>query len=191
MNDINKSPGRPRSKASHRSMLTATLELLAEVGFDRLTIDAIAARAGVGKSTIYRRYRGKEQLVADAIESIREEVLIPNTGTLEGDIEELIDRAAQISLSDTDRQSIAMIIGSAANNPRFAQIYWEQYLQPRRAAFAILLERAQARQEISSDLDPGLVFDAMSGIMLYALIFPPATESWIAYVRRALKLYLR
>lgn len=185
-----KSPGRPRSAQSHQAMLQATLELLAEVGFDAMSIDAIAARAGVGKTTIYRRYSGKAELVADAIESIREEVVIPNTGSLWSDMDALVQNAAQITLNPLGRQTVAMIISSAASNAEFAQIYWTKYLQPRREAFAVVIERAKARQEVEPDLDPGLVFDTMSGIMLYAMIFQPTSESWEAYVRRSLKLVL-
>jgi AcrR family transcriptional regulator len=169
-------------------MLQATLELLAEVGFNAMSIDAIAARAGVGKTTIYRRYNGKEELVADAIESIREEIVIPDTGNLRDDIEALIEKAAQITLSPLGRQTVAMIISSASSNPEFAQIYWTKYLQPRRQAFAVVLARAKARNEVQESLDSGLVFDVLSGIMLYALIFQPTSESWPAYVRRALNL---
>jgi AcrR family transcriptional regulator len=172
-------------------MLQSTLELLAEVGFDRLSIDAIAARAGVGKTTIYRRYASKEELVADAIESVREEMVIPNTGNLPDDIEALIQNAAQITLTPLGRQTVAMIISSAASNSQFAQIYWTKYLQPRRQTFAIVIDRAKARTEVPDDLDADLVFDTMSAIMLYALIFPPTAESWEAYVRRALRLLLR
>jgi AcrR family transcriptional regulator len=168
-------------------MLRATLELLAEVGFDRLSIDAIAAHAGVGKTTIYRRYASKEELVADAIEHVREEIVIPNTGNLSDDIEALIQNAAQITLTPLGRQ----IISSAASNSQFAQIYWTKYLQPRRQTFAIVVERAKTRKEIPIDLDSDLVFDTMSAIMLYALIFPPTSESWATYVRRSLSLLLR
>lgn len=171
-------------------MLKATLELLAEVGFESMSIEAIATRARVGKTTIYRRYSNKEELVADAIESIREEVLIPDTGYLWSDIDTLIENAAQITLNPLGQQAVAMIISSASGNPGFAQIYWEKYLYPRRRSFAIVIERAKARNEVPTDLDPGLVFDTMSGIMFYALIFPP-NESWTAYVRRALSLMLR
>lgn len=191
MNDANKkSPGRPRSAASHRAILQAALELLSEVGFETMSIEAIATRAGVGKTTIYRRYSSKDELVADAIESIREEVLIPDTGNLWSDIDALIENAAQITLTPLGRQSVAMIIASASSNSGFAQIYWEKYLHPRRQSFAIVIERAKARNEVPTDLDAGLIFDVMSGIMLYALIFPP-TESWTTYVRRALSLLLR
>jgi AcrR family transcriptional regulator len=185
-----KSPGRPRSAQSHQAMLQATLELLAEVGFEAMSIEAIATRAGVGKTTIYRRYSSKAELVADAIESIREEIVIPDTGSLWGDIDALIQNAAQISLNPLGRQTVAMIISSASSNAEFAQIYWTKYLQPRREAFAVVLERAKVRQEVKPGLDPGLVFDTMSGIMLYAMIFQPTSEGWESYVRRSLELIL-
>jgi AcrR family transcriptional regulator len=192
MSDTNKKPpGRPRSAQSHQAMLQAALELLTEVGFAAMSMDAIANRAGVGKTTIYRRYASKEELVADAIESIREEIVIPDTGNLESDIDTLIQNAAQITLSPVGRQTVAMIISSASSNPQFAQIYWKKYLQPRRKAFAIVLERAKARNEIQADLDSDLIFDTMSGIMLYALIFQPTSESWTTYVRRAIDLLFR
>jgi AcrR family transcriptional regulator len=183
-----KTPGRPRSAKSHQAILRATLELLGEVGFELMSIEAISTRAGVGKTTIYRRYSSKEELVADAIESIRQDVVIPDTGNLWSDLDKLIDNAAQITFSPLGRQSVAMIISSAASNSHFAQIYWTKYLQPRREAFAVVIERAKTRNEIQTDLDSGLVFDSMSGIMLYALIFQPAKQSWTEYVRRALRL---
>lgn len=190
-NPSKKLPGRPRSAQSHQAMLQATLELLAEVGFEAMSIEAIASRAGVGKTTIYRRYSSKAELVADAIENVREEIVIPDTGSLWGDMDALIQNAAQISLNPLGRQTVAMIISSASSNAEFAQIYWTKYLQPRREAFAVVLERAKARQEVKPDLDPDLVFDTMSGIMLYAMIFQPTPESWETYVRRSLELVLQ
>jgi AcrR family transcriptional regulator len=191
MNKTNqKMPGRPRSAKSHQAILKAALELLGEVGFENMSIEAISARAGVGKTTIYRRYNSKEELAASAIESIRQDVVIPNSGNLWSDLDQLIENAAQITLSPLGRQTVAMIISSAASNSQFAQVYWTKYLQPRREAFAHVIERAKMRNEIQADADFGLIFDSMSGIMLYALIFPPKTESWTKYVRRALHLLL-
>jgi AcrR family transcriptional regulator len=191
LSENRKKQGRPRSLRSHQAMVQATLALLAEVGFDAMSIDAIAARAGVGKTTIYRRYTCKAELVADAIESVRAEMVIPDTGNLQSDIEALVQNAAQITLSPLGRQTVAMIISSATSNAQFAQIYWEKYLQPRRKTFAIVLDRAKARNEISADLDPDLVFDTMSGIMLYAMIFQPTAAAWSAYVYRALSFILK
>ena len=147
--------------------------------------------AGVGKTTIYRRYNSKEELVADAIESLRAEVVIPDTGTLWGDMDALIHNAAQITLNPVGRQAVAMIISSASSNSQFAQIYWTKYLQPRRQAFEVVIERAKTRNEVQENLDPALVFDTISGIMLYAQIFQPTSESWEDYIRRALHLILK
>lgn len=182
--------GRPRSIESHQSILEATLSLLAEVGYEAMSIEAISSRAGVGKTTIYRRYTGKEELVAAAIESIREEVVIADTGSLWGDLDAIIENAAQTTLSPLGRQAAAMIVSSASTNPQFAQLYWKNYLQPRKLAFSVVIDRAKARNEVQADLDSGLVFDTMSGIMLYSRIFQPTTESWKAYVLRALRLLL-
>lgn len=188
MNQDNKKPqGRPRSTQAHQAILKATLELLGEVGYERMSIEGIASRAKVGKTTIYRRYRSKEELVADAIESIREEVVIPDTGNFGGDIDALIENAARITFNPLGRQAVSMIISSAASNSQFAQIYFTKYLQPRREAFAVVIERAKARNEVRVDLDANFVFDVMSGMMLYGLIFPPTTESWEEYVRRAVE----
>lgn len=186
-----KTQGRPRSAQAHQAILQATLEMLGELGFERMSIDAIAARAGVGKTTIYRRYQSKEELVADAIESLREEVIIQDTGSFWGDIEALIESAGQITLTPLGRQTVAMIISSAISNPQFAQIYWKKYLQPRRQAFAIVLERAKTRNEVQAEVDSNLVFDIISGVMIYALIFQPMSEPWEVYVNRALKLVLK
>lgn len=188
MNKNNKNPqGRPRSVEAHQAILTAALELLAEVGYERMSIEAIAARAKVGKTTIYRRYSSKEELVADAIESIREEVVIPDTGHIWGDIDILIENAAHITFNPLGKQAVAMIISSASSNSEFARIYSAKYLHPRREAFSVVIEKAKERREIRVDLDANFVFDVMSGMMLYGLIFPPTTESWSEYVRHAVE----
>ncbi len=187
MNEDNKPQGRPRSLISHQAILRATLELLAEVGYERMSIEAIAKNAKVGKTTIYRRYKGKEELVADAIESIREEVVIPDTGNFWDDIDALIENAARITLNPLGRQAVATIISSASSNSEFARIYSEKYLQPRKEAFSVVVKRAKIRNEVRVDLDANFVFDVMSGMMLYGLIFSPTSESWEAYVRRAVE----
>jgi AcrR family transcriptional regulator len=78
-------PGRPRSEASHQAIIRATLELLLEVGYGPLTMEAVRLRAGVGKATIYRRWSSKEELVRDAIVALHEEFDVPDTGSLRGD----------------------------------------------------------------------------------------------------------
>jgi AcrR family transcriptional regulator len=186
-----KQPGRPRSEESHQAIIKATLELLSLMGYDRLSIDAIARSAGVGKTTIYRWYASKEELVASAIESVRQEIEIPDTGTLSSDIDCIIEIAVKTTLTPLGRQILAMIIGAASTSPQFAQVYWTKYLLPRRQAFQVAIARAKARNEIPADTDSDLVFDLMSGIMLYALVFMPSVETIEAYIRRAVGLILK
>lgn len=191
MNKYNKPQGRPRSIESHRAILKATLQLLSEVGYDRISIEEIASRAKVGKTTIYRRYKGKEELVADAIESVREEVIIPNTGNLWDDINALIENAASVTFNPLGREAVTMIISSASSNSEFARIYSEKFLQPRREAFSVVIERAKIRNEVRVDLDANLIFDVMSGMMLYGLIFPPQSQSWEEYVYRFVTVVIK
>lgn len=96
-----------------------------------MSIEAIASRGKVGKTNIYRRYGSKEELVADAIESIREEIIIPDMGNIWGDIDALIENALSITFKPLGRQAVAMIISSASNNSEFTRIYSTKYLQPR------------------------------------------------------------
>src|SRR5687768_12842134 len=83
--------GRPRSAEAHAAILDASLELIREVGFDALAMDAIAARAGVGKATVYRRWKTKELLVVEAIDAIVRAVPDPDTGSTEGDLMALMN----------------------------------------------------------------------------------------------------
>ncbi len=191
MTKSDKKPGRPRSEESHQAIIKATLDLLSQMGYDRLSIDAIARSAGVGKTTIYRWYPSKEELVASAIESVRQEIEIPDTGTLSSDIDCIIEIAVKTTLTPLGRQILAMIIGAASSSPQFAQVYWTKYLLPRRQAFQVAIERAKTRNEIPADTDSDLVFDLMSGIMLYALVFMPRVEPVEAYIRRAVGLILK
>jgi len=185
---INTATGRPRSIEADQAILRATLDLLAEVGYQSISIEAIAARAGVGKTTIYRRYTSKEEIVADAIESLREDLPIPNTGNFWEDVDILTDYAAQKIDSPLGRQTLALIISTASSNPQFAQVYKTKYLKLRREAFTQVLERAKSRGEIEKDADIDLIIDILSGAIYYAVVFKPVTESIQVYIRRTMRV---
>ncbi|MHC5723366.1 MAG: TetR/AcrR family transcriptional regulator [Nostoc sp.] len=188
---INSPSGRPRSIYADQAILQATLDLLAEVGYESMSIEAIASRAGVGKTTIYRRYTTKEELVADAIESLRDDLAIPDTGSFWGDMDILINNAAKKIASPLGRQTLALIISTASSNPQFAEVYWTKYTKLRREAFAKILERAKSRGEIHKDADVDLIIDLVSGSLYYALIFKPTAEPVEAYIRRTMNLLLK
>lgn len=183
--------GRPRSLRADRAILAAAVELLAEVGYQAMSIESIATRAGVSKPTIYRRYTSKEELVADAIETLREEILVPDTGSLETDLDGLLADAIRMVQTPLARQTMAMIISSATSSPQFAAIYTTKYLMPRREAFGRILDRAKARRETRAEVDNGLVFDFISGLMFHALVFETERESYEDYIRRAVRFFVR
>ncbi|MBD0301570.1 MAG: TetR/AcrR family transcriptional regulator [Tolypothrix sp. T3-bin4] len=188
---INSPSGRPRSIHADQAILQATLDLLAEVGYESMSIEAIASRAGVGKTTIYRRYTSKEELVADAIESLRDDLAIPDTGSFWGDMDILINNAAKKIDSALGRQTLALIISTASSNPQFAEVYWTKYTKLRREAFSKVLERAKFRGEIDKNADVDLIIDLVSGSLYYALIFKPTTEPVETYMRRTINLLLK
>ncbi|MBE8966822.1 TetR/AcrR family transcriptional regulator [Nostocales cyanobacterium LEGE 12452] len=188
---INSTSGRPRSIHADQAILQATLDLLAEVGYESMSIEAIASRAGVGKTTIYRRYTSKEELVADAIESLRDDLAIPDTDSFWGDMDILIKNAAKKIDSPLGRQTLALIISTASSNPQFAEVYWTKYTKLRREAFSKILERAKSRGEIHKDADVDLIIDLVSGSLYYALIFKPTAEPVEAYMRRTMNLLLK
>lgn len=188
---IKSSPGRPRSAQADQAILQATLDLLAEVGYQSMSIEAIAARAGVGKTTIYRRYTSKEELVADALCSIQEDLPTPDTGSFWRDIDILMEKATETMLSPLGRQTLALIISTASSSPQFAQVYRKKHMMSRCKAHSTVLERAKARGEIQKDVDVDLVHDLMSGLVFHLLVFQPETESVEAHLRRALDLLVR
>src|SRR6266581_6307765 len=90
-----KGPGRPRSERAHEAILEATLDLLLEEGFTRMSIEAVAERAGVGKTTIYRRWPSKSDLVIDAIGGLQAEIPVISTGNLRNDLMAMFRSAFQ------------------------------------------------------------------------------------------------
>lgn len=184
------SSGRPRSAEADRAILQATLELLAEVGYPAMSMEAIAARAGVGKATIYRRYASKEELVADALESRfgEEEEPVPDTGSLWDDLELVIGEIVRTMVSDLGRQTMALIISTASSSPQFAQIYYTKYIAPHRDEFEALFDRAKARGEITHNIDAGFFIDLVGSSIFYALVFKPDAAAIEAHIRRVIRL---
>src|SRR3954462_9946423 len=78
--------GRPRSQVAHEAILAASIDLIRDVGYDAVSIDAIAARAGGGKATVYRRWKSKEALVCEALELLMLVLPVPDSGTTRGDL---------------------------------------------------------------------------------------------------------
>jgi AcrR family transcriptional regulator len=150
------------------AILEAALTGIAEHGYERLSMDDIAARARVGKAAIYRRWPSKAEVVADAIAHWRRglgPVDPPNTGSLRGDIDALI--AAAPDLDDADLSTIQVIIGvatAAMRNPLLAAALDDLVLARPRHILRVVLDHAVARGEIPADRDLTLIPDAAMGL---------------------------
>jgi AcrR family transcriptional regulator len=158
-------PGRPRSAEAHAAILAAALELAVEGGLRGLSMEAIAARAGVGKATIYRRWKTKEALFAEAIGSIALAPEVPDTGSARGDFE-ATSGAAVGRMAPEAFRVLPRLMADAADDPELLAALREALVRPRRAAIAEILRRGIERGELRGDVDIDLVSDMLIGPMI-------------------------
>jgi AcrR family transcriptional regulator len=171
------------------AILDAALTGVAELGYERLSMDDIASRARVGKAAIYRRWPSKAVVVAEAIAHWRRRlgpVEPPDTGSLRGDIEALI--AAMPELDTANSSTIQVVVGvatAAMHNPVLAAAMDDLVLSPPRHAVRTLLDRAVARGEIPAGRDLSLIPDVALGLNVLRVITGRPIDR--VYVRRVLE----
>jgi AcrR family transcriptional regulator len=165
-----RTPGRPRSEASHQAIIRATLELLLEAGYRSLTMEGVRARAGVGKATIYRRWSSKEQLVRDAIVAMHDDIQAPDTGSLRGDYQGMAARVRSAAQRAGAATIMPRLLGDVANDPELRAIFYANLVEPRRAQMRAVVQRAVARGEIRDDVDIELIIDLFAGPVVYRLL---------------------
>ena len=162
-------PGRKRDASRDDALCQAALEILAEVGYDRLTIDAVAARAGAGKATCYRRWAGKAELVVDAIGRMKAAPELPDTGTLRGDLVELTCHFHDDENAfRTDVQ--AGLVSGLVRDAKLREVFTEQFVRPRKAVFRTVFERAIERGEIAPVPGYELLSDVLPSMVFHRLI---------------------
>lgn len=148
--------GRKRDHSRDPEILDATLDVLAETGYDGMTIDMVAARAKAGKATLYRRWPSKPELVLDAVACMKSNDIdlaaLPDTGTLRGDLIAMI-RPPTIRDAERKMKVMAAIVSMLARNPELADTAHAALIEPRAAANRILFQRAIDRGEIPADVD--------------------------------------
>jgi AcrR family transcriptional regulator len=148
--------GRKRDPSRDADILAAALDVLAETGYDGMTIDMVAARAKAGKATLYRRWPSKPDLVLDAVACLKSKDLdldaLPDTGTLRGD---LIAMVKSPSIRDSERKLkiMAGIVSMIARDPELADAARAALIEPRAAANRVFFQRAIDRGEIAADAD--------------------------------------
>jgi AcrR family transcriptional regulator len=162
-----RAPGRPRSEVADRAILDAAMEVLAEVGLDGLTVEGVAARAGVGKATIYRRYAGKVELVIAAACALTEaEAPKPDTGTVDGDLHVIARNLVRLLTQTIAGQAMPQIIADSVVNDEMRAAN-HRFVASRRAGTAEAIARGIERGELRGDTDVDLLVDLISGPIFY------------------------
>ena len=167
--------GRPRNARADDAIIDATLGLLCEEGFDRLSMDAVAQRAGVGKATIYRRWPSKEALVIDAVARRTTPFPVEAGGCIRERLVALLTAMLAASKTGVGRL-LPCMVGASVSNPTLAAHYREQIIGPRRARVAEMVHAAMAAGELRADVDVELVIDQLVGPLLYRIMFVGALQ---------------
>ncbi|NYD42536.1 TetR/AcrR family transcriptional regulator [Nocardioides panaciterrulae] len=162
-------PTRPRVEGDReQQILDATLAVLTEVGYDRLTMDAVASRAKASKATLYRRWNGKEALVVEALLSVHDVAPLPDTGTLRGDL--IASFCGLGGLTDaTSVGTFTAVLTAITHDPEFADAFRTQVIGPKAQASRTVFERARDRGEIPVDVDLDLLAPSLAGIVLHRI----------------------
>ena len=175
------SPGRPRDQLVDEAVLRAALELFNEYGIEGASIGQIANRAGVARTTIYRRWSSREDLLVDAIERTRNfpEQLMEGLEKMQpAELVNLILDAGVDALTQTKfRNLAARLIGCSPSHPALMSAYQDKYLQPRRLAFIRIFEKAQAQGLLPQNTDVEILGDMITGTTLYYLLFQPNEQT--------------
>ena len=181
---VPESAARPRVEGDReREILDATLTVLAETGYDRLTMDAVATEAKASKATLYRRWSSKPELVVEAVCAHKEHPPPPDTGSLRGDL--VAAHSGMGGLNDPRALAVqAAVVTAMARDADFAATYRREFLGPKLAAARLIFERAQARGEICEDVDLDLLAPALPGVVLHRvfLLGDEATPDLVARV---------
>ncbi|MEO7422083.1 MAG: TetR/AcrR family transcriptional regulator, partial [Ornithinibacter sp.] len=160
---------RPRVEGAREDeILDATLELLLEVGYDRLTMDAVATRARASKATLYRRWETKPVLVVDSMVRAKQTPSIEHhdTGSLRGDLISTFCGAHGMGHNDATGL-LGSVITALASDPEFASLFREAFIAPKVAVSQAIYARAVKRGEIPGDLDIDVLAPALTGILLH------------------------
>ncbi len=162
--------GRPRDERADRAILSATLELMAENGARDLRMDDVAGRAGVGKATIYRRYRSKDELITAAVAGLVSEIRVPDTGRTRADLLALMRSAVDVYRGSVEAAVMPSLVEAMSRDAELARLVREGFLARRRAALRTVLERGIERGDLRGDLDVDLALDVLGGPLFYRLL---------------------
>jgi AcrR family transcriptional regulator len=172
MHDATARPmGRPREARADRAILEATRELIAERGIHAFRTDDVAARAGVGKGAIYRRYATKDDLVMATVGGlVNEEIVVPDSGSTRADLLTLMREAVELYRGSLPARLMPNLVSAMAERPELARVVREGFLIRRRLALTDVLRRGVERGDLRPDVDLELALDVLGGPLFYRLL---------------------
>jgi len=166
--------GRPRSSAVDGAILSAALDEFTEVGLQGVTIARVAARAGVPRSTVYRRWSTVEDLCRDALDLVRDPVPTPPGGSVRDDVLFILEYTRGIVTASRFGELLPQLAVEARRDPGQAHRYVSERIGPDRAVLAAVMRRGIAEGSIRGDIDIDLVLDTFVGIIVYRSLWGPA-----------------
>jgi AcrR family transcriptional regulator len=167
-------PGRPRSAVCDEAILEAAVHLFAEGGLDGLTVEGVAARAGVGKATIYRRYPCKIDLVVAASRAFAIDAdTVPDTGDTRADLRLLVDQLIAMLTETPLGRAIPVMVADRTHVPALAQAHAE-IVEEKRARHRAIVCRGIARGDLRAGVDVEAVIDAYVGPIFYRFLVSDA-----------------
>jgi AcrR family transcriptional regulator len=164
--DVARRPGRPRSERAEQAILDATLEAIAERGVDGVGCEDVAARAGVGKATLYRRWPGKEDLLIAAFASLKSPLPEPRGESVRDDLIAMLDVMAADADDPRYARQFALLHDEGQRYPRLVKRFKEQVVEPRREQIRSVLRRGVATGELRPGTDIEVAMLMLSGAVM-------------------------
>jgi AcrR family transcriptional regulator len=162
--------GRPLDATRDDALRESALELLADIGYDRLTIDKIAAHAGAGKATIYRRWSGKADLIVDALICQKGAIArAPDTGTLRGDLSALIDQS-DLEGSGLDAKVMIGLVSALPHDAELRDVFRTHFIEPHTAELTVVFDRAVERGEIRPVANMATIVSILPALVFHRLL---------------------
>jgi AcrR family transcriptional regulator len=173
--------GRPRDPRIDSAVLDATVELLSETGYASLSVEAIARRAATSKPAIYRRWPSKAHLVHEAVFPMTEATDLPDTGSMIGDVREMMRRTVAVLTTPAARAALPGLVGETAADPTLHAALLERFAHVLSRGLTDWLDAAVARGEVRRGVTAADVVDAIAGITFLALITHGDTvnDDWV------------
>jgi AcrR family transcriptional regulator len=185
--------GRPRDKRIDSAVLQATVELLAETGYADLSVDVIARQAGTSKPAIYRRWPSKAHLVHEAVFPISDTTALPDTGSLAGDVREMVSRTTAVLTTPAARAALPGLVGEMAADLTLHSALLERFGDILSRGLSDRLANAVARGEVRPDATATEVVEVVAGTTFLALLTRGDTldDSWVdrtaAFITRGIR----